>query len=175
LDFANPRDEQLQHISHELPGFVGSIIKKALDADVFDIVDNRIILDAVEQPSIYFAQTDEVCRSEPSDLSSKDDRRVIAVVDRTANIASAAKALVEARFAFGGNSPYAPDLILVNEFSKSEFLSIAVQTAVKLMAIREDTGTRHQIQQLFAATQKTDGVRIVTSGSNGMVVDITNG
>ena len=44
----------------------------------------------------------------------------------------AAKELVAARFAFGGSSPYAPDLVLVNEFVKEEFLKAAVEESRRL-------------------------------------------
>ncbi|KAF4766679.1 hypothetical protein HAV15_010240 [Penicillium sp. str.  len=53
--------------------------------------------------------------------------KVVAVVDRTANINHAAEALVAARFSFGGRSPYAPDLVLVNEYIKEPFLMALVQ------------------------------------------------
>jgi len=48
-------------------------------------------------------------------------------VDRTADVKLAARELVAARFAFGGSSPYAPDLVLVNEFVKREFLQAVVE------------------------------------------------
>lgn len=47
--------------------------------------------------------------------------RCVAIVDRSADIEAAAKAITAARFSFGGYSPYAPDLVLVNEFVKKEF------------------------------------------------------
>lgn len=45
----------------------------------------------------------------------------MAVVDRTADVDLAARAIAAARFGFGGTSPYAPDLVLVNEFVKRDF------------------------------------------------------
>jgi hypothetical protein len=53
-------------------------------------------------------------------------------VDRTADVKIAARELVAARFAFGGSSPYAPDLVLVNEFVKAEFLQAAVEESRRL-------------------------------------------
>ena len=51
----------------------------------------------------------------------------IAVVDRTADIQQAAQALCTARFSFKGKSPYAPDLVLVNEWVMQAFLQACVR------------------------------------------------
>jgi len=119
-------------------------------------------------------QTGDARRTFSKDLLSNDDRRVIAVVDRTANVADAAISLVRSRFAFGGRSPYAPDLVLVNEFSKQEFLTVAAQTGVQLMAAKEHAGGQREMQDFVAMFQKEKGVRIVTSGSGGVILDATN-
>ncbi len=52
------------------------------------------------------------------------------MVDRTANLELAARELVKARFSFGGRSPYAPDLVAVNEFVQQDFLRAVVQACV---------------------------------------------
>lgn len=46
----------------------------------------------------------------------------IAVVDRTANIAIAARAIVASKRRFRGTSPYGVDLVVVNEWIKDDFL-----------------------------------------------------
>lgn len=70
-------------------------------------------------------QTDESLN--PQDwlqvLSSDPNRWTVAVVDRTAEIDSAAQAIAEANFSFGGHSAYAPQIVLVNEFVAEQFLS----------------------------------------------------
>jgi len=65
-------------------------------------------------------------------LASPSRSRVFAVVDRTADVKLAAREIVAARFAFGGSSPYAPDLVLVNEFVKGEVLQAVVEEGRKL-------------------------------------------
>jgi acyl-CoA reductase-like NAD-dependent aldehyde dehydrogenase len=47
--------------------------------------------------------------------------RAVALVDRSADIKMAARHIVRAKFHFKGRSPYAPDLVLVNEFAHQEF------------------------------------------------------
>jgi aldehyde dehydrogenase (NAD+) len=65
---------------------------------------------------------------------SSSKRKVIAVVDRAADLHAAAEHLVTARFAFGGTSPYAPDIVLVNEFVRKEFLEHVLNHAIRFLA-----------------------------------------
>jgi hypothetical protein len=61
-------------------------------------------------------------------------------VDRTADVKLAARELVAARFAFGGSSPYAPDLVLVNEFVKQEFLQAVGEETRRLGEGKQQQG-----------------------------------
>lgn len=67
-------------------------------------------------------------------LGSLADRKVVAVVDRTADIEQAALALVDARFGFNGRSAYAPDLVLVNEYVQKAFLEALARHAISYAA-----------------------------------------
>jgi acyl-CoA reductase-like NAD-dependent aldehyde dehydrogenase len=67
---------------------------------------------------------------------------VAAVVDRSADIKIAAKDLVRARFAFGGSSSYAPDIVLVNEFAVKEFSEAAVEAGLRHLS-QGINGTTH--------------------------------
>lgn len=58
----------------------------------------------------------------------------IAIVDRTANVEEAAKAITTARTAFRGRSPQAPDIVLVNEFVKQDFVQASVRCMTKTTA-----------------------------------------
>ena len=60
--------------------------------------------------------------------------RSIAIVDRSAQVADAAREVTRARFAFGGRSAYAPDLVLVNEFILKDFCIAVTQYATSLFA-----------------------------------------
>lgn len=63
--------------------------------------------------------------------------RVVAVVDRSADVAAAAKECVKARFAFGGRSAYAPDIILVNEFEIQTFRTAVAECALRYFAVSQ--------------------------------------
>ena len=153
-----------------------STLKQALDPDIFAVATSKAKFDAPENSFVYFDQSGSARRSHRNDLLSPASSRVIAVVDRTADLEEAAKSLVMARFGFGGKSPYAPDIILVNEFCKQDFLKIATRHAFQFMTDREQSGGRRDIQDFVSQLQKAnDGTRIITSGANGVVVDITKG
>jgi hypothetical protein len=115
--------------------------------------------------------------------------RVIAIVDRTADLAVAAEYLVTARFAFGGTSPYAPDLVFVNEFVKKDFLEHVLKFAIPYLASSNETepngspksptlggqkGSRTADALKSFESSKSWSSKVVTQGSNGAVVDLCN-
>jgi hypothetical protein len=112
--------------------------------------------------------------------------KVIAIVDRTADLALAAEQLVTARFAFRGTSPYAPDLVLVNEFIKKEFLEHVLRHALRFLAgstgisngttnAREQKKSSRVAETLQRLTDsKSWKLNTITQGDNGAVVELSN-
>jgi hypothetical protein len=97
-----------------------TILTKALDQDTFGIISSPVA--SLDLPShILLDQTSTSPVSKTNELLSSTASRTLAIVDRTADVDAAAKAIVTARFAFQGTSPYAPDLVVVNEWVKQEF------------------------------------------------------
>ncbi len=93
----------------------------ALDPDVFIVVDKRIDVASLPQHSVRLFGS-----AEPNVVYSRTDlvppsTRTVAIVDRAADMQKAAKAISRARFSFAGQSPRAPDLVLVDEFRIKEF------------------------------------------------------
>lgn len=66
-------------------------------------------------------------------LASPSDSCTLAIVDRTADVRLAAHELAAASLAFGGSSPYAPDVVLVNEFARKDFLQALVEETRRIM------------------------------------------
>lgn len=113
--------------------------------------------------------------------------KVIAIVDRTADLVAAAEHLVTARFAFGGSSPYAPDLVLVNEFVKKEFLEHALKFAIPYLASSQDAASTSSPKSPSQkkTSRTTDALHsletssawrtnVITQGSNGAIIDLTS-
>ncbi|KUI56751.1 Aldehyde dehydrogenase, dimeric NADP-preferring [Cytospora mali] len=131
-------------------------LTEALDGDTFhvskSVTDRSILEDAVvvDQNSTVTSRI-----SSPSHLTSPTNARCVAVVDRSANVDEAAKAITVARFSFGGQSPYAPDLVLVNEFVKTNFfeacsryatLAFAKESSVKNVSVGENDDVQKVIK-----------------------------
>ncbi|THW04486.1 aldehyde dehydrogenase PutA [Aureobasidium pullulans] len=103
---------------------IAEIILQHLDRDTIAFVENL-----PEPPSkgvLLIDQTGEIPKINASSVHTPgSSARVVALVDRSSDIVSAASSIVQARTAFGGNSVYAPDIVLVNEFAMKEFVQAA--------------------------------------------------
>lgn len=106
-------------------------------------------------------------------------------MDRTADLAVAAEHLVTARFAFAGTSPYAPDLVLVNEFVKKEFLEHVMAHSIRFLSgsngITDSSNTKaHKTGSRTAeafqtlSSNKSWTLSVTTQGDNGAIVELSN-
>ncbi|OBT85867.1 hypothetical protein VE02_06076 [Pseudogymnoascus sp. 03VT05] len=108
------------------------ILPAALDFDTF-MVSAKLIEDpSILSSSLLVDQTSPSTTTIANSLSSPNKHRTIAIVDRTADIDCAAKAIVTARFKFQGASPYSPDLVIVNEYIKDEFFATCSKYASQM-------------------------------------------
>ncbi|KAL1908370.1 hypothetical protein Sste5344_005898 [Sporothrix stenoceras] len=111
--------------------------------------------------------------SNSTTLHSPRDAPVIGVVDRTADVEKAARDLVTARFSFGGRSPYAPDVVLVNEHVKTSFLNAAMRHSIRYLTeenVPLSGRMRKTEKKTSAASTQVDGIQVITSGSNGEIL-----
>lgn len=143
-----------------------ALLTQALDINTFAILKESIESVGVDG-AVLVDQTYHAASK--THLTSSTNSRCVAVVDRSADIDAAAKAITTARFSFGGYSPYAPDLVLVNEFVKEEFfeacsryvaLSFAGASGVKKVGRNESEEVRKAIGDAEAKQQ------VSTFGSN---------
>ncbi|KAK8234947.1 Aldehyde/histidinol dehydrogenase [Phyllosticta capitalensis] len=170
-----------------VPSILQTILKASLDPDVYAIISSPPSgwLDPATTIQVLQNGAPENAPTSSQDLVSPTRARVLAVVDRTADIPAAARSLVAARFSYGGRSPYAPDLVLVNEFVKTAFLEAAVQETIRFLAEGGSNGSstngaangnvkvRREKEDAELSELKTaESVRVVTSGANGAVVEI---
>ena len=104
-----------------------STLSKALDQDTFAIANDEVKDNQLLSECLFVDQTDTFSGQAQLELRSRPLAQTFAVVDRTADIQRAAKAIVAARFTYGGRSPYSPDIVLVNEFRRKEFFEACVR------------------------------------------------
>ncbi|KAF2192022.1 hypothetical protein K469DRAFT_622015 [Zopfia rhizophila CBS 207.26] len=175
---------------HTLPSLLRNLLQQALDSDIFAIASSEPSPEFLSK-CILVLQEAQPGSPAYMQLISRSDARVIAVVDRTADLALAAESLVTARFSFGGTSPYAPDLILVNEFVKKDFLEHALQHLVRCLTssaatngvIAEKPGARflsmitqkgERMEHILNSIQKKEewNTKLITKGDGGVVLEL---
>ncbi|KAJ5302542.1 hypothetical protein N7476_009341 [Penicillium atrosanguineum] len=160
---------ELPQTTMALPALLRQILPNALDHDTFAITAHR--------PDSSFMNKTLLVAQTGSDASSgliSPAARTVAIVDRTANIVEAAQALVAARFALGGRSAYAPDVVLVNEFAMKPFVEAVIQQASRYLAgengeARQSSSSRRS--GLLDSIQKERTARVLVSGSQWGKID----
>ncbi|KAF2728097.1 ALDH-like protein [Polyplosphaeria fusca] len=164
---------KLENSLKALPSLLRTILPEALDFDILLILTSTPAETSLRN-CVSVLQDADIDSPTCSQLVSKK-ANVIAVVDRTADLAAAAEQLVIARFAFGGRSPYAPDLILVNEWSKVEFLELVLRHAVRFLASSTEANNG-SIDESLQRLQKSKRWKMstITKGDKGAVVELIN-
>ena len=178
---------KLENNLRTLPTLLRTILSQAIEADTFAVVSSAPSQEAL---ATCFQVIQETTVHKPSHLQlSSPCGKVVAIVDRTADLVSAAENLVTARFAFGGSSPYAPDLVFVNEYVKKEFLEHVLKFAIPYLASSADVESNgapkspssgHQkgsrTSDALTTVQSSTSWRtsVVTQGSNGAIVDLSS-
>jgi hypothetical protein len=152
-----------------------SILSRALSFDTFALVDHDPFDPSYQQSRgvIFEGQSSQSAISSSRRICSPT-ARVAAVVDRSGDLKAAAKDLVQARFAFGGLSPYAPDVVLVNEFVVKEFGEAVAEAGLRFLsqAINGTTGPVKldtDIDADLSSALEKQGTTLVT-GDKGKVV-----
>ena len=100
----------------------------------------------------------------------------VAVVDRTADLAAAAKVIATSTLLFAGRGPYPPTCILVNEFLEKEFSRLFVQYASDASKTSQSVLENGHAQ---TSAHKQKGVngglsRYPTSSRNTPLIRLTN-
>lgn len=158
----------------ETPPLVLRLISEALDKDIFHFTTEKVTDADLSHRHIRVLQN-----GTPSPLSnhlaSQTDALVAAVVERDADIPAAARALVLARFGLRGASPYAPDIVLVNEWVKKEFLVAVTQSCISLAEAGGMGSAKRGVGQGFLDEVVKEGsASVVSAGKDGVVLDIEN-
>lgn len=152
------------------------MLTTALHPDTFAVASTPIRDQSLLEKTIHVDQASYETDHKVRNLSSPAFSRVFAVVDRTADVKLAARELVAARFAFGGSGPYAPDLVLVNEFVKQDFLQAVGEESRKLGGGDKGDmkGKRSRVSETIDELKKLDErLRIVVQESSTTVVELT--
>lgn len=156
------------------PPLVLDLIIQALDDDIFETTTNPINEPDLDHPHIRVLQNGSESAHLSHHLVSESEARVVAVVERDANLDVAARELVRSRFALRGRSPYAPDVVLVNEWVKKEFLEAVVRHTVRFVSEggKKSPPRTAPGQSLSELVRTEKGVNVLSWSSAGAVVEV---
>ncbi|KAF1941288.1 ALDH-like protein [Clathrospora elynae] len=170
---------KLENNLRALPSLLRKLLNEALESDTFAVISSDPSEGSLAACLQVF-QEKHVSRPTYAHLVSPQSK-VVAIVDRTADLASAAEQLVTARFAFGGTSPYAPDIVLVNEFIKKEFLEHVIQHSIRFLAGSSSSTDREPkkssrvskaLHSLSSSASWT--LHTITQGDAGAIVELSH-
>lgn len=102
------------------------------------------------------------------------------MVDRTADVIKTAEIISNATFAFRGESPYSPRVVLVNEYICDQLLSALAAhvtnsrpgTQTDLASLKSDAEPPYMRRQKGTAVTKKANIKELISGSNGSIVEL---
>lgn len=172
---------QLENKLGFLLSVLGKVLTEALQPDIFSTVAStpnpESLQECLQVLQDYQAEETTVTQLQ---LASSISRRTMAVVDRSADLACAARDIVRARFAFGSNSPYAPDVVLVNEFVAKEFMDLVLRAAIPYvtsgphdkgpMKSQEDAQVNEALNSL--KSNKDWRANIITKGDTAAIIEL---
>ncbi|KAI0406340.1 aldehyde dehydrogenase [Xylaria palmicola] len=159
-----------------LPPLIATLLQESLDPDIYEISSTRVETGSIN--ALHVIQHGETDTSNSHVLYSPSSNLTVAIVDRTADLDAAAVSLIKARFAFGGTSPYAPDIILVNEFAKRDFLHAARRHVLEyLTEAHDETTDRQRLHPNHQNGPKTDEVardssQTLVSSAKSAIVEV---
>lgn len=153
-----------------------NLLTAALDLNTFCIIKSLPDQAVLDEALLVDQTTNGSSRTLTSELLSSTQARCVAIVDRSADIEAAARAIATARFSFGGSSPYAPDLVLVNEFVKKDFFEACSRYATLSFAeeggMKRVSGNQHEETRKAIVVAEAKG-QVSSFGSNEFkLVDI---
>ncbi|EEU42946.1 uncharacterized protein NECHADRAFT_95375 [Fusarium vanettenii 77-13-4] len=158
----------------ETPSLVLGLIQESLDKDILEVTSQQVNSADINHPHIRVLQNGSTQSTSNQDLVSNSKSPVLAFVERDADVQAAAKALVSSRFGLGGKSPYAPDVVYVNEWVKKDLLRALVQQSTDFMA--NPALSRRSVKaaksDLAKQAEKDGSVNAIASGSGGLILDV---
>jgi hypothetical protein len=123
---------QLGRSSPAVDGVLLDILPKALDRDTFHITTDKIGEQYKDQINLLVDQDTSEVSSPAKGLQSPPQGRTVCFLDRTGDVEFAAKTITSSRTLPDFSSPYSPDLVLVNEYLKENFIARCLDFATQV-------------------------------------------
>ncbi|KAJ5636961.1 uncharacterized protein N7484_010274 [Penicillium longicatenatum] len=114
---------------HAIDDLLPSLLQP-LDFELFGLIQGSITSHEMLSKALIIDQTGTT--DAPNAVKSLPNLRSVAVIDRTADVEKAAQQILSGHIAFSGQSPHAPDLIVVNEWVKDKFSDTMTRERLRL-------------------------------------------
>ncbi|EEY16508.1 conserved hypothetical protein [Verticillium alfalfae VaMs.102] len=114
------------------PSIVLPLVQAALVEGTFEVSYTTVSDNDINHRHCRIMQNGPTATPLAHHIVSESKNRIIAVVERDADVDEAARSLVTARFSIRGKSAYAPDLVLVNEWIRKDFLAALSKQSIAL-------------------------------------------
>lgn len=143
----------------------------ALDQDTFQISSSQLDEKFVADIDLLVDQTDSSHYPSIKTVLSPQSR-TIAIIDRSSNLETAAEAVIKARISARGQSPYSPDLVVVNEFVGEAFGLACLNYADNCGYQSEDSNpsASKKTQDLLETLKKDSSIRMHRSRKTNLAV-----
>ncbi|THV46061.1 hypothetical protein BGAL_0421g00090 [Botrytis galanthina] len=169
---------ELGDTTSKVDSILKELLPQALNNDTFYISPRNLQDSSILESALLVDQTSNSSTPNIYQLISKSTDRTVAVVDRTADIESAAESIVTARFSFQGTSSYSPDLVIVNEFIKSDFIEACTRYASKFFSSNSSSQSRQNdgISATKKALKDAENKKQISifGSSNFVLVDVVD-
>ncbi|KAE8154444.1 aldehyde dehydrogenase PutA [Aspergillus avenaceus] len=167
---------EVPQTTSRVTSFLRRFLPQALDSDTFAISETRPGPEFLANTLVINQRSTETL-GPTLDLASPNNLRTVGIVDRTADVQAAATDLVRARFAFNGRSPYAPDVVLVNQFCMQPFIELVIKHAAKHLGAngrgsQEKTGHLKQ-DSVLNDVQSYKSVNTIISGTGWSIAQVS--
>lgn len=96
-------------------------------------------------------------------LKHHPDRVAVAVVDRTADLSLAARAIIKSKVAFQGTSSFAVDTVLVNEWIRKDFIA-ELENTLRTETLGTPRTTKSKSQESKASRERKEEILVDVNG-----------
>ncbi|KAF9892289.1 hypothetical protein FE257_002066 [Aspergillus nanangensis] len=153
--------------THAIDSLIPPILK-ALDWEIWTWVEDSISDPEFLSSALIVDQTGQ--DDTANCIRSRPDLRAIAVVDRAADVESAAQQIIAAHLAYNSGSPHAPELVVVSEWVKKEFLAACLRVGSGVSVDQKHARVdQDAVWKTVAEAEQTGEINLLRAGRLSIV------
>ena len=163
----------MQNLDLAVDRLLKEIFPKALDRDLFAISAKFTDLE-ISNADLFLDGTSKEEEGKVSRYPGVSTTRSLAIIDRSTDLKKAANDIVNSRVSPNDNSPYSPDLVIVNEYVQEDFVKFCEEFAAERNfgehAKSAGQRTLPSLQEAIVKAEKAGQVKITKSTTSGLTI-----